>query len=195
MLTRRKLLQMKAALVAMPVASKVMAGAAHRESPLLTGSVFFDDRISDSSLFAQYAGQSGASANTVGDEITAASYEALKASFERRSGIIAGLMPEPMAYLLEVMARDVGHYRAFRGDHFYAGGKLVGHRFELPQREVQESDVLPGVTDYWTGELVDVMRRFDSSAISLSASPSHSFGNPVPRHDFRLASWIMAPLA
>lgn len=130
MLTRRTWLQMNAALFALPVVSRVTAGVAGPKLPRLAGSVFFDDRIRDCMVFADYAGKAGAGTFSVRDDITARAYEALKPALARESGIVAGPTPEPTAFLLEVMARDVGHHQAFCGDHYFSGGKLLGHRFE-----------------------------------------------------------------
>ncbi len=194
MLTRRTWLQMNAALLALPVASRAAALAADPQLPCLPGDVFFDDRVRDCTVFAEYAGKAGAVTRSVGDDITARAYEALKPALARQSGIVAGLTPEPMAFLFEVMARDVGHYQAFRGEHFYSGGNLVGHRFEAPRYLVYENDPLPGAGGTWTGELLDIMSRFDASAIGSATSSACSPGDRVPQHDFKLVSWVIAPL-
>lgn len=194
MLTRRTWLQMNAALFALPAASRVAALAAGPQVTRLTGDVFIDDRVRDCTVFADHAGKAGAAIRAVGDDITARAYEALKLVLTRESGIVAGLTPEPMAFLFEVMARDVGHHQAFRGEHYYAGGKLVGHRFEAPLYLLNETDPLPGVGGTWTGELLDLMSRFDASAIGPATSSASSSGDRVPQHDFKLVSWVIAPL-
>ena len=194
MLTRRTLLQMNAALFALPLASGVAAAVVDPRSPRLAGNVFFDDRIRDCAIFADYASKAGAATRSVGDDITARAYEALKPAMVRESGITAGLMPEPMAFLFEVMARDVGRQLALRGDHYYSGGKLVGHRVKAPLDLVNASDPLPGVAGNWTAELVDLLSRFDPAAISPATASTHSSGDRVPQHDFKLVSWVIAPL-
>lgn len=194
MLTRRTWLKMNAALLALPVASRVTAGMADPQVPRLAGTVFFDDRVRDCAVFADYAGKTGAAIRSVGDDFTAPEYEALKTALARKSGIIAGLTPEPMAFLFEVMARDVGRHQAFRGEHYYFGGNLLGHRFRAPLYLVNENDPLPGVDGRWTGELVDILSRFDTVAISPATSTACSTGDHVPQHDFKLVSWVIAPL-
>ena len=199
MLTRRSWLRMNAALLALPVASRVSAGgvaafAAGPQSPRLAGDVFFDGRIRDCAVFADHAGKAGAATRSVGDDITARAYEALKPALARESGIVAGLTPEPMAFLFEVMARDVGRHPAFRGEHYYSGGTLVGHRFEAPLDLVNENDPLPGVGGDWTGELLDIMSRFDASAPGPATSSASTSGDHVPQHDSKLVSWVIAPL-
>ena len=194
MLTRRTWLQMNAALLALPAASRAAAWAADPQLPRLAGEVFFDDRIRDCTVFADYAGKAGAATRSVGNDITARAYEALKPALARESGIVAGLTPEPMAFLFEVMARDAGRHQAFRGEHCYSGGKLVGHRFEAPLYLLNESDPLPGIAGAWTGELLDIMSRFDASAIGSATSSACSPGDRVPQHDFKLVSWVIAPL-
>ena len=194
MLTRRTWLQMNAALLALPLASSVSAAVADPQRPRLAGTVFFDDRVPDCAVFADYACKAGAVTRSVGDDFTARAYEALKSALAREPGIIAGLTPEPMAFLLEVMARDVGRHQAFRGDHYYSGGKLFGHRFKAPLNVVNDSDPLPGVDGKWTGDLVDILSRFDPAAISPATSTARSSGYHVPRHDFKLVSWVIATL-
>ena len=194
MLTRRTWLQMNAALLALPVASRAAALAVDSQMPRLPGDVFFDDRIRDCTVFADYAGKAGAATRSVGDEITARAYEALKPALARESGIVAGLTPEPMAFLFEVMARDVGRHQAFRGEHYYSGGKLVGHWFEAPLYLVNENDPLPCVGGIWTGELLDLMSRFDASATGSATSSVSSSGDRVSQHDFKLVSWVISPL-
>jgi len=194
MLTRRTWLQMNAALLALPLASRVAAGAAGPQGPRLAGCVFFDDRVRDCTVFADHAGKAGAATGSVGDDFTARAYEALKTALARESGIIAGLTPEPMAFLFEVMARDVGRYQAFRGDHHYSGGKLLGHVFRAPLYLVNGNDPLPGVDGNWTGELVDILSRFDPTAISPTTSTACLSGDRLPKHDFKLVSWVIAPL-
>ena len=162
--------------------------------PCLAGRVFFDDRVRDCAIFADYAGKAGAATRSVGDDFTALEYGALKTELARESGIVAGLTPEPMAFLFEVMARDVGRHQAFRGDHYYSGGKLFGHRFEAPPYLVNENDPLPGVDGNWTGDLVDILSRFDPAAISSATSTTCPSGDHVLKHDFKLVSWIIAPL-
>ena len=78
MLTRRTLLQMNAALLALPVASRVAAAVADPQLPRLAGEVFFDDRVRDCADFADYASKAGAATRSIGDDITALAYEALK---------------------------------------------------------------------------------------------------------------------
>ena len=194
MLTRRTWLKMNAALLALPVASRVAAGMADLQLPRLAGTVFFDDRVRDCTVFANYASRAGAATRSVGDEFTARAYEALKHALTRESGIIAGLTPEPMAFLFEVMARDVGRHQVLRGDHYYSGEILFGHRFEAPQYLVNEDDPLPGVDGSWTGDLVDILSRFDPATINLAASTTLSSSEHVPQHDFKLVSWVIAPL-
>ncbi len=194
MLTRRTLLQMNAVLLALPVASRVAAAVVDPQLPHLAGTVLFDDRVHDCTAFADYASKSGAATRSVGDDITALAYEALKPAMARESGIIAGLTPEPMAFLFEVMARDVGRHPAFRGDHYYSRGKLVGHRIEAPRYLVPEDDPLPGVAGNWTGELVELLSRFDPAAIGSATAVTRSSGDRVPQHDFNLVSWVIAPL-
>ena len=194
MLTRRTWLKMNAALLALPVASRVTAGMADPQAPRLAGAVFFDDRVRDCAVFADYAGKAGAVTISVRDDITAPTYEALKTELAGQSGAIAGLTPEPMAFLFEVMARDFGRHLSFRGDHYYSGGKLFGHRIEAPLDLVNESDPLPGVDGHWTGDLVDILSRFDPAAISSTTSTTCSSGDYVPQHDFKLVSWVIAPL-
>ena len=194
MLTRRTWLQMNAALLALPAASRVAALAADPQVTRLAGDVFFDDRVRDCTVFADQAGKAGAATHSVGDDITARAYEALKPVLARQSGIVAGLTPGPMAFLFEVMARDVGRHPAFRGEHYYSGGKLVGHRFEAPLYLPNDNDPLPGVGGTWTGELLDIMSRFDASAIGSTTSYACSSGDRVPQHDFKLVSWVIAPL-
>ena len=194
MLTRRTVLRMNAALLALPVASRVAAALADPELPPLAGAVFFDDRVRDCAFFADYASKAGATIRSVGDDITALEYEALKTALARESGIIAGLTPEPMAFLFEVMARDAGRYLAFRGDHYYSGGKLFVHRFKPPLNLLNGSGPLPGIDGHWTSELVDILRRFDPAAINSATSTTCSSGAHVPQHDFKLVSWVIAPL-
>lgn len=194
MLTRRTWLKMNAALLALPVASRVAAGMADPQSPRLAGTVFHDDRVRDCTVFADYASKAGAAIRSVGDEFTARAYEALKHVLARESGIIAGLTPEPMAFLFEVMARDVGRHQAFRGDHYYSGGKLFGHRFKAPLYLVNENDPLPGVDGKWTGDLVNILSGFDPAAISSATSTTSSSGDHVPQNDFKLVSWVIVPL-
>ena len=194
MLTRRTWLQMNAALLALPLASRVAAGVAGQQRHRLAGRVFFDDRVRDCTIFADNAGKAGAATRSVGDDITARAYEALQTALASESGIIAGLTPEPMAFLFEVMARDVGRHQAFRGDHFYSGGQLLGHRFKAPLYLVNENDPLPGVDGNWTGDLVDILSRYDPAAISPATSTACSSGDRVPLHDFKLVSWAIAPL-
>ena len=195
MLTRRTWLQMNAALLALPAASRVAALAAGPQVTRLTGDVFIDDRVRDCTIFADCARKAGAATRAVGYDITARAYEALKPVLARESGIVAGLTPEPMAFLFEVMARDVGRHPAFRGDHYYSGGKLVGHRFQAPLYLLNENDPLPGVGGAWTDELLDIMSRFDASAIGSATSSACSPGVRVPQHDFKLVSWVIAPLS
>ena len=194
MLTRRTWLKMNAALFALPVASRVTAGMADPQSHRVAGTVFFDDRVRDCTVFADYASKAGAATRSVGDEFTARAYEALKYALARESGIIAGLTPEPMAFLFEVMARDVGRHQAFRGDHYYSGGKLLRHRFKVPLYLVNEDEPLPGVDSNWTGDLVDALSRFDPAAITPATSTTWLSGDQVPQHDFKLVSWVIAPL-
>lgn len=194
MLTRRTWLQMNAALLALPLASRVAAGAAGPQRPRLAGRVFFDDRVRDCTVFADHAGKAGAATGSVGDDFTARAYEALKTALARESGIIAGLTPEPMAFLFEVMARDVGRHQVFRGDHYYSGGKLLGHRFKAPLYLVNENDPPPGLDRNWTGDLVDLLSRYDPAAIDSVTSSANSSGDRVPQHDFKLVSWVIAPL-
>ena len=194
MLTRRTWLQMNAALLALPLASRVSAAVADPQRPRLAGHVFFDDGVRDCTVFADYAGKAGAAIRSVGDDITAPEYEALKTALVRESGIIAGLMPEPMAFLFEVMAGDVGRHQAFRGDHYYSGGKLLGHRFKAPLYMVNGNDPLPDIQGNWTAELVDTMSRFDPAAINSATSITCSSRDHVPQHDFKLVSWVIAPL-
>lgn len=194
MLTRRTWLKMNAALLVLPVASRVTAGMADPQVPRLAGTVFFDDRVRDCAVFADYAGKAGAAIHSVGDDFTAPEYEALKTALARTSGTIAGLTPEPMAFLFEVMARDVGRHQAFRGDHYYTGGKLVRHRFKVPLNLVYEDDPLPGIDSNWTCDLVDVLSRFDPTAIGPATSTACSTGDHVPQHDFKLVSWVIAHL-
>ena len=194
MLTRRSWLQMNAALLALPVASRVAALAAGPQSPRLAGDVFFDGRIRDCAAFAEYAAKAGAETRPVGDDITARAYAALKPALARESGIVAGLTPEPMAFLFEVMARDVGRRQALRGEHYYSGGKLAGHRFDTPLRPLNEPDPLPGVAGHWTGELLDIMIRFDALVIGSATSSARPPGSQAPKHDFKLVSWVLAPL-
>lgn len=194
MLTRRTWLKMNAALLALPVASRVTAGIAGSQRPRLAGRVFFDDRIGDCIVFADYACKAGAAIRSVGDDITAQEYEALKTALVRESGIIAGLTPEPMAFLFEVLARDAGRHQAFHGDHYYSGGKLLGHRFKVPLYLVNAHDPLPGVDGNWTGDLVEFLSRFDPADMISATSPVSSSGNHVPQHDFKLVSWVIAPL-
>ena len=194
MLTRRTWLKMNAALLALPVASRVTAGMADPRSSRLTGTVFFDDRVRDCAVFADYAGKAGAAIHSVGDDFTAPEYEALKTALTRKSGIIAGLTPGPMAFLFEVMARDVGQHQAFRGDHYYSGGKLFGHRFKAPLHLVNGNDPLPGIDRNWTGDLVDILSRFGPTVISPATLTTRSSGARVPQHDFKLVSWVIAPL-
>ena len=178
MLTRRTLLQMNAALFALPLASSVAAAVVDPRSPRLAGNVFFDDRIRDCAIFADYASKAGAATRSVGDDITARAYEALQPALARESGIIAGLTPEPMAFLFEIMARDVDHHRAFRGDHYYSGGKLVGHLFEAPLDVLNADQPFPGVAGDWTAELVrHPESRFDPAAVSSATSYARSFGD------------------
>ena len=194
MLTRRTWLQMNAALLALPLASRVAAGVAGPQRPRLAGRVFFDDRVRDCTVFADHAGKAGAATRSVGDDITARVYEALKTTLASESGIIAGLTPEPMAFLFEVMARDVRRYQVFRGDHYYSGGKLFGHRFKAPLHLLKENFPLPGIHGYWTGDLVDIMSRYDPAAISPATSTTCLSDDHVPQHDFKLVSWVIAPL-
>ena len=194
MLTRRTWLQMNAALLTLPLASRVAAGVADPQQPRLAGRVFFDDRVRDCTIFADNAGKAGAATRSVGDDITARAYEALKTALASESGIIAGLTPEPMAFLFEVMARDVGRYQAFRGDHHYSGGKLLGHVFKAPRYLVNGNDSLPGVDGNWTGELVDILSRFDPADISPTTSTACLSGDRLAQHDFKLVSWVIAPL-
>ncbi len=194
MLTRRTLLQMNAALLALPVASRVAAGMADPQLPRLAGNVFFDKRVRDCAVFADYAAEAGAATRSVGDEISALTYEALKPALTRESGIVAGLTPEPMAFLFEVMARDAGQHLAFRGNHYYSGGRLSGHQFKAPVSLLNENDRLLGVAGDWTGELVEILSRLDPSDISSATSYTCSTGDHVPQHDFRLVSWVFAPL-
>ncbi len=194
MLTRRTLLQMNAALFALPLASGVAAAAVDPRSPGLAGNVFFDDRVHDCNVFADHAGRAGAATRSIGDEITALAYEGLKPAMVREAGITAGLMPEPMAFLFEVMARDVGRQLALRGEHYYFGGKLVGHRIKAPPGLVNESAPLPGVAGNWTAELVDLLIRFDPATVGSAMTHARSSGDRVPQHDFKLVSWVIAPL-
>lgn len=194
MLTRRTLLQMNAALFALPLASRVAAAVVDPHLPRLAGDVFFDERVRDCTVFANHAGMAGAVTRSVGDDITALAYEALQPELARESGIVAGLTPEPMAFLFEVMARDVGRQMALRGDHYYSGGKLVGHRIMAPLDLVNASDPLPGVAGNWTAELVELLSRFDPAAISRATVATRSSGDRVPQHDFKLVSWVIAPL-
>ncbi|MDE0006584.1 MAG: hypothetical protein OXQ29_28170 [Rhodospirillaceae bacterium] len=186
---------MNAALLALPVASRVTAGMADPQVPRLAGTVFLDDRVRDCAVFADYAGKAGAAIRCVGDDITAPEYEALKTALARKSGVIAGLTPEPMAFLFEVMARDVRRHQVFRGDHYYSGGKLFGHRFKAPLHLLKENFPLPGIHGYWTGDLVDIMSRYDPAAISPATSTIWLSGDHVPQHDFKLVSWVIAPLS
>ena len=194
MLTRRTWLKMNAAVLTLPVASRVAAGMASPQLPRLAGTVFFDDRVRDCTVFADYASKAGAATRSVGDDFTARAYEALKHALAWESGIIAGLTPEPIAFLLEVMAREADRYQAFRGDHHYSGGKLFGHRFKAPLYVVNGNDPLPGVDGNWTCDLVDILSRFDPAATNSAASTTCSSSDHVPQHDFKLVSWVIAPL-
>ena len=194
MLTRRTWLKMNAALLALPVASSAAAGMAGSQRPRLAGQVFFNDRIRDCTVFADLAGKAGAATRSVGDDITAQEYQALKTALARESGIIAGLTPEPMAFLFEVMARDADRHQAFRGDHYYSGGKLLGHRFSPPYL-VNGNDPFPGVDGNWTGDLVDILSRYDPAAINSTFSTAWPSGDRVPQHDFKLVSWVIAPVS
>lgn len=194
MLTRRTWLQMNAALLALPLASRVSAGVADPQRPRLAGRVFFEDGVRDCTVFADYAGKAGAAIRSVEDDITALEYEALKTALAREAGITAGLMSESMAFLFEVMALDAGRHQAFRGDHYYSGGKLLGHRFKAPLYLVNGNDPLPGVDENWTGKLVDILSRFDPTAVASTNSTIRSSGHHVPQHDFKLVSWVIAPL-
>ena len=194
MLTRRTWLKMNAALLALPVVSRVAAGMAGSHRPHLAGHVFFDDRVRDCTVFADFACKAGAEIRSVGDDFTAPEYEALKTALARESGIIAGLTPEPMAFLFEVMARDVGRHQAFHGDHYYSGGKLLGHRFKAPLYLVNGNEPLCGVDGNWAGDLVDILTRYDPAATHTATSTARSSGDRVPQHDFKLVSWVIAPL-
>ena len=81
MVTRRKLLQMKAAILAAPVISKA-ADAAGLPAPQLSGHVLFDDRNSDCNQFADYARKAGAAPTA---RIAVASQGAAGSAVEWRS--------------------------------------------------------------------------------------------------------------
>ena len=157
--------------------------------------MLFDDRFDDSSRFADYARSAGASPLSIGDGISAQWYDVLRSSLSQGPGIIIGLTPEPMAFLIDVMARDLGHYQAFQGEHFLSRRQTSsGHRFTAPVCVLNDSE-LPGLDAEWCGTLVDTLSRFDAFGAEAGTSVARLSSSQVPSHDSSLVSWITAPLA
>lgn len=189
MLTRRTLLQMNAALLALPVTSNIAVGSG---APRLRSNVFIDDQNADCVTFADLAATAGADVSTVGEEITATRYEALRSALANGSDMIIGLMPEPTAFLFEVMAHDVGRQLASFGEHYYVNGKVHEHRFAAPGHLA--ATLLPGKSGHWTSELLERFSQFEPALISSAIADARAPAAPAPQHESRLVSWVIAPL-
>lgn len=195
MANRRQILQMgTVALGMLPIFQPAFTFVSGKNRPPLFYKVIYDDRFSDSVAFADEANILGASVHGTQDDLTDLWYGDLYYRCKEDQVIIAGLTPEPTAFMLAVLGRDVGFSQVFRGEHMFKDDIRLEHRFCLPAQMLRQANSLQNAEEDWGVELANLVCQFTSRETrivecSFSTSIKENIDKPK-----RLVSWILAPL-
>ena len=187
---RREFLQTAAVLSAAPLAGRIAAFAAGRESAALEA-VVFDTRHAAARDFGARAGLLGVPQRSIDGDITALWQHELRDRWRTAPVSVAGLTERPALFLLERLAWDHGLRVVFEAEHQPDGRGSAVHRVVRPADPGLAVE-LDAAGPRWASALASALvagavaraRDFRPTSSGLVARP----GEPLT-----LSSWIIGP--
>ena len=201
MITRREILKLGVAALVTPAAaqaagSQFVASAEKSERiPVMMPphyKVIFDERFSDSRLFADEARKLGATIHGIDADITDLWYHDLYYRWKKGPATIAGMTAPESLFCLEQLARDHRMSVTFRVGHESIADDCIEHTFSGTGSLLQHDMEMNGQN--WNKQIANMIMRCSSGCDKLSRA---TVVTPMSRRlpeKISLVSWVIAPI-